>query len=255
MEICVKELAEKLRKGEKVVDLLEACGDDAVRELVAMLKKENDEETVNASFALEALTMHHSRPGADAEREKFAACLAACLKDGCADEVAKCVVIKAMQLCGGDAEVPALAEQLDEPRVRDYAIMALTAIGTPAAGKALLKAAEYAESDVALEYVTALATLKVSDAATLLMRLWRTADAYHRVNIMDALAEIGYDGASFGMLDALDGASETERAGARSAIAKLARNMECHEMAEGLAREYDGREPGEASIAVMLDNV
>ena len=255
MEISVKELAGKLRNGENVVDTLEAKGEAAVRELVAMLKKENDEDTVNASFALEALTMHHARPGADAERAEFAACLASCLKDCCADEVAKCVVIKAIQLCGGDAEVPALAAELAKPHVRDYAIMALTTIGTENAKKALLEAAEAAESDVALEYVTAFATLKVADAATLLTRLWRTADAFHRVNIMDALAEIGYDAAFCGMLDALDSPSETERAGARAALAKLVRNLECREMAEGIARQYDTREPGEASIAVMLDGV
>ena len=254
MDTTIKELAEKLRHGEAVIEELEARGAAAVKELVLMLKAANDDETVTASFALEGLTMHLSRPGAETDCRAFASALASCLEDdSCADDVARAVVVKALHLCGGNSEVKAVAAQLDRAKVRDAAILALTAIGTEDARQALVAAAAAAESRVALEYVSAFATLREVRAAELLMKLWRIADAYHRCAIMNALAAIGYAEAAPGLLKALNAEVETERAAARGAIARLVKTMADRKAAAELARSYDELQPGEASIAVLLD--
>lgn len=71
----VRDLAAQLQEarpevGRRCVEELAHRGEEGVRQLVAMLRESNDADTVRASFALEALTMHLSRPA----RRTRAAC-------------------------------------------------------------------------------------------------------------------------------------------------------------------------------------
>ena len=128
--------------GKAMVQQLQSGGEETLRVLAALLKEDNDQGTVQASFAIEALVMHAMRPGADAEREALAASLAKLLPTA-ADDVARGVLLKALQLVGGPAEVPAIAAALTSERAADYAVLALVQIGDDGA-KAALRAAAVA---------------------------------------------------------------------------------------------------------------
>lgn len=255
----VRDLAATMREarpdvGRRCVEELRRRGEEGVRQLVAMLRESNDAATVDASFALEALTMHLSRPGAEDGCRQFAATLAALLDRGCADDVSRAVLVKALQLCGGDAEVPALARQLVRAKVRDAAILALTAIGTPAARAALVQAAEAASSpDEAFEYVSAFAKLREPSAAGLLTRLLADASPHRRAVLLTALGDLGHAPSAEAMLSALKAESAVVRAAAAGALAKLTAALPDRAAAVALARRYVTAERSEASLAVLTD--
>lgn len=255
----VRDLAAQLQEarpevGRRCVEELAHRGEEGVRQLVAMLRESNDADTVRASFALEALTMHLSRPGAEDARRLFAATLAALLDGGCADDVSRAVLVKALQLCGGDAEVPALARQLGRAKVRDAAILALTAIGTPSARAALVAAAEGATSpDEAFEYVSAFAKLREPSAAGLLTRLLADASPHRRAVLLAALGDLGHAPAAEAMLAGLKSESAVVRAAASGALAKLTAALPDRAAAVALARRYVAAERSEASLAVLTD--
>ena len=100
------------KDGEAAAKQLLKSAASAVPELAANLNASNDEATVQASFALEAMTMAASTPGQEPRRSSLASALAKAL-DGAADDVARNVLIRALQLVGGDKEVPALAKCLE----------------------------------------------------------------------------------------------------------------------------------------------
>lgn len=254
----VKAIAAKMvnaqpSEGKKLVIELENSGEAGIRQLVSMLKESNDADTVSASFALEALTMYLSRPGAERECRKFASTLGTMLETACADDVSRAVVVKLLQLCGGDAEVRVLAKQLSNARVRDYAIMALTQIGTPSARNALLETAKASETAVAMEYVSAFAKLREAEAGELLMTLWGAVKPYQRVAVMNALAEIGHEAAGEGMLAALKAESLVERTSAQGSLSKLVPAMKNREKALELARRFHEAAQTETSLTTLMD--
>lgn len=240
-------------EGQRQVRELEKHGEAGVRELVSMLREDNDAQTVQASFALEALTMHVSRPGAEADCRRFASVLARQLENGCADDVSRAVLVKALQLCGGDAEVPALAGQLARPQVRGAAIMALTAIGTPRARQALVDAAKAAPAAVAQEYVSAFATLRETGAADLLVSLLSESTPYQAVAILSALGELGHGGSAEALLTALRAEAPVVRAAAAGALAKLVSRLPERAAATAQAQRYFEQEHSEAAMAVLVE--
>ena len=164
--------------GKKIVVELQKLGKEGVKELVANLKEANDKPVVQASFALESLVQYSSRPGADAERAAVAEALAENIP-AAVDDVAKGVVVKALELCGSDAQVPAIVPMLDNPKVRTYAIFALVQINSENSRKALRDAAAKAAPEVALEYAPAFNKLKDPAAAELLVKMLDTAKEAH----------------------------------------------------------------------------
>jgi hypothetical protein len=241
-------------EGKAIVLQLQRGGEETLRALAAMLKESNDEGCVQASFAIEALVMHAMRPGADAERQALAATLAKLLPTA-TDDVAAGVLLKALQLVGGPAEVPAIAKALTSERAADYAIMALVQIGDDGARAALRSAATAANTPPArrLAYCHALGALRDREALPIMRQALAEAAEQDKPLLWRAMAECADEGILPELLDAIVAGPAGRRGAALDALATLAARLPTPERAAAVARALHERYPGEASRALLLD--
>lgn len=129
--------AESYEQAGEIGDTLIAGGADTVRTLVVLVGDEfGDPAGAKPKEALHALVIYASRPGADAQRKVVAETLAEELSAEHSDEL-KAFVIRQLQLCGRDQEVPKLAKLLSSDRLCEPATQALLAIGGKSARQAL----------------------------------------------------------------------------------------------------------------------
>jgi hypothetical protein len=152
--------ADDYAAAQQVLGEVISGGPKAVRELiVAVGEKFGDPAGAKPKYAVHGVVMYAGRPGAEAERKMVAAALAEELQADHSDEL-KAFVCRQLQLCGGDAEVPALAALLESDRLCEPAAQALQAIGGDAAAKALEAAQSKATGgrkatlDLAVEFVS-----------------------------------------------------------------------------------------------------
>ena len=103
-----------------------------------------DPSGTKSKYALHGLTHYVSRPGAEADRKRFAQTLAEELSADHSDEL-KAFLVRQLQMCGRSAEVPALAKLLSSNRLCNPASQALASIGGSLALKSLRDALSSAE--------------------------------------------------------------------------------------------------------------
>jgi len=115
-------------------------GADTVRRLVSLVGDEfGDPAGAKPKEALHALVIYAARPGADAERGVVAETLAKELSARHSDEL-KAFIIRQLQLCGREDDVPTIAVLLASDRLCEPATQALLAIGGKAAQQAIRSA-------------------------------------------------------------------------------------------------------------------
>ena len=128
-EIFEKIPAESYQAAQQIGKKLVAGGSAAVVELVGLVGDEfGDPKGVKPKYALHALVIYASRPGAENERKMVAQALAGQLAADHSDEL-KAFIVRQLQLCGQPEEVPALAGLLGDDRLCEPATQALLAIG------------------------------------------------------------------------------------------------------------------------------
>jgi len=116
---------------------LASGGPATVKELIGMVGNEfGDPDGVKAKYALHGLVVYAARPDADGERKMVAQTLAAELDAKHSDEL-KAFILRQLQLCGSDEQVPAVAKSLASDRLCEPATQAFLAIGGKAALAAL----------------------------------------------------------------------------------------------------------------------
>ena len=137
--------AQDHQAAEQIGKQLVAGGPAAVDQLVSTVgDKFGDSKGVMPTYALHALVIYASRPGADAERQMVAQELAKQL-DAKHSSDTKSFVISQLQLCGRKEEIPALAKFLADDRLCEPATQALLAIRGEAALAAFREALPKAE--------------------------------------------------------------------------------------------------------------
>lgn len=128
---------------EQAQDICQALLDGGAETIAALVEMVGDEfgdpDGAQAKYAVHGLAHHASRPGADGPRKLVAETLAGELRKDHSDEL-KAFVVRQLQLCGRDQEVPVLAELLKSERLASPAAQALAAIGGKSAHTALKSA-------------------------------------------------------------------------------------------------------------------
>lgn len=129
--------AQSYEQAGEIGETLAAGGADTVRTLVVLVGDEfGDPDGAKPKEALHGLVIYASRPGADAQRKVVAETLAEELSAEHSDEL-KAFLIRQLQLCGREQEVPEIARLLASDRLCEPATQALLAIGGKSAGQAL----------------------------------------------------------------------------------------------------------------------
>jgi HEAT repeat protein len=243
----------KPQDGKRIVIELQKLGQEGVNQLVANLSEANGPNNVAAEFALEALTQKATNPGEDKAREALAEALANALP-AAKDNVAKAIVIKQLEWCGGDAQVAAVAPALNVDKLRTYAINTLAQINSENAQKALRDAANAATPEVALEYAPAFNKNRDPQAAPILMKMLPEAKPHQQAIVYSALAHLGHAPAADMMVETLKTAASTyQKAAARGALSILVANIKNKAQAIEVAKKFNDAEVSEASLTALLD--
>ncbi|MBW7863577.1 MAG: hypothetical protein GX580_16960 [Candidatus Hydrogenedens sp.] len=191
--------------------LAELCG--------RILPEASGDADLQARLALSGLVKHVMAPGRDAARAATAAGVAAAM-GAAQDASVRAFLAVQLQWIGGDAEVPALAALLADPATLEPGAAALEAIGTDAAGAALLAAQEAAGN---ARLVKALGVVGYAPAVPVLVRtLTSTGEQSQQSAAAWALADLGAEEAVPVMLNALAAPGSDGRPDALAAAARLA---------------------------------
>lgn len=247
------------KAGEAAASQLLRGATGAVRELVANLHASNDEATVQASFALEAMVMASAAPEQGNQRASLASALVKAL-GAAADDVARDVVIRALQQIGGDDEVPALAKCLEQEGAFDTALLALRQIGTEKAYLAIKNSLARASGRRRALLAAALGDFDDPcchpDIPGLVAGVLAKADPADAPMLWAALARLGHAGVAPALAKALKGTAKSRAAVARGCMSLLARNCRSEDDAAGVIAELFKAEPDSvSSLMALQDNM
>jgi hypothetical protein len=179
---------------------------------------------VKPTYALHGLVHYASRPDADAERKMVAETLAEQLAAKKSTDL-KAFLCQQLQLCGGTAEVPALAGVLEDDTLCEPATQALTGIGGEAAAAALRAALPAARGKRRVTLVNALGRFRDKAAAAEVRKSVEDQDPDLRIVARYALGNMGDLASAGALLKVAEGEPNYERAQAFDACLRLARRL------------------------------
>ena len=205
--------AEVLRLGPKAV--LEICA--------RVLPPEAGDDT-KARFALNALAVHVTRPGSEAERRAFVGALLKGL-DRATEPEAIAFLLSQVQIAGRGEAVRPMRRYLRDERLAEPAVQALLAIRGPAAERVLLKALGSSPAPVRPTLIKALGELRSLRAVKKILPYAESPDANTRTTALFALANIGDPAAGPILERSRVAASSYERAQAPSLYLLYARRL------------------------------
>lgn len=172
-----------------------------------------------ARMALESLAQYAGAQNREPERKLVESTILAALQKATDREV-KAFFIRRLQYCGGAETVVAMETYLNSADLYEAALAALFSIGTPDAGKVILKAAQDKKDQQLLAMVKVLGQLKYQPAETFLIALAKSAKVALLKHIYASLAEIGGK-ASFPVFEAAAKATKYQYDYAETMIAYL----------------------------------
>jgi len=167
-----------------------SLGPSGIRSVCRRLSPPGKEDDTLARFALDAMAVHVTRPGAEKERKAFAGVLGKALQSA-ADYEVKAFLIEEIQLTGGNESVDVLRRYLHDGALAGPAARALTAIRTPEAEDALLAALGASSGESRIAVIQALGEIQSLQAAGRILPHASSSDESLRKTALEALANIG----------------------------------------------------------------
>lgn len=214
---------------------------DAVPVLVGMLGATGADDDAAARYALASVSRWVTRPGARADRARFADSLVAELGSGHGGETSR-FLIERLARVGGPESVAAIAALLHDPDLGDDAARALVRIGGDSARMAIVEALEDPGTAGAIDLLLAAGDLRALDATPRLRRALGSDDPGVRLAAATALADMAAVEADDDLLAAIARADPPER---RALAPRVLR----HGRAVAAAGDVDG---GVATISAVL---
>ena len=201
-----------------------ALGQAALSGLCGRLSAPGEADDGLVRFALDALAVYVSRPGAEKERFLYSQALLQALP-GSRNAENSSFILSLVQRVGREEAVGPLAPLLRDPVLAGPAARALAALHAPRAEAVLLEALPKASSEASAAVVQALGELRSRSAVGPLVKLASGREASLRLAALDALAEIG-DPAARPALERISVlATAREREGAASRLLHFARRL------------------------------
>lgn len=196
---------------DQVLRQILAGGKASLLELLALVHDPSDPDFENykAEYLLHSLVVFVGRPGQHRERLLLAETLAAQLDNAKFTKATRGLFIRELQWVGGKEAVDALARQIKDEELGQYAIAALVAIGP--AGIAALRKGLSVPGRNRLAAIQALGRLQDSGSAAILRRVLGAADKDARLAAGWALANMGDAASINALLKAADAGDDWEK--------------------------------------------
>ncbi len=145
-------------------------GREGVVHICQQLGSHDDQDLVQAKWALNGLAVHVTGRGREQKRELYISGLIKAL-DLSLPINQKVFIINQMQISGESESVSALGSYIDDPDLYEPAIQALTTIGSKSAGEALLKALPTVKGKQKVAIIQALGMMRYKPAGEEILAL------------------------------------------------------------------------------------
>jgi len=169
---------------------LVALGRPGIEEVWRRLSAPGADDDTLARFALDAVALYTTRPGAESERQMFVSGLLKGLEAPLDAEV-KTFLISELQIAGRAEIVQPLSPLLGDPELCGPAAKAMVVVGTPEAEDALFKAFFPVSTKTAGPLIKALGELRSRRSIPVLRPYASSSEEILREAALDALANIG----------------------------------------------------------------
>lgn len=170
-------------------------GLEGVVHICRQLGFHDDQDLVQAKWALHGLAVYVTGRGREQKRELYISGLIKAL-DLSLPVNQKVFIINQMQISGGSESVSALGSYIDDPDLYEPAIQALTTIGSKSAGEALLKALPTVNGKQKVAIIQALGMMRYEPAGEEILALLNDSNDIVRKLSGFALSNMGYDPAN-----------------------------------------------------------
>jgi HEAT repeat protein len=196
---------------DKIFTEIFAGGRASLLELLVLVHdpSDTDFENYKAEYVLHGMVLFAGRAGKEKERLLLAETLAGRLDDPKFTKGTRGLFIRELQWVGGKEVVDALARQIKDQELGQYAIAALVAIGQP--GIAALRKGLSVPGRNRLAAIQALGRLEDAGAAADLRRVLAAPDKDARIAAAWALANMGDATSINAMLKAADAGDDWEK--------------------------------------------
>ncbi len=173
-------------------------GREGVIHICQQLGSHDDQDLVQAKWALHGLAVHVTGKGREQKRELYISGLIKAL-DLSLPVNQKVFIINQMQISGGSESVSVLESYIDDPDLYEPAIQALTSIGSKSAGEALLKALPTAKGKQKVAIIQALGMMRYEPAGEEILALLNDSNDTVRKLSGFALSNMDYDPANLSL--------------------------------------------------------
>lgn len=205
---------------QKIYDKILALGQEGIVAVIDLIKSPDTSPEHKPRYLLNGLATYVCRPGMGKQRALVNAAIASQLGDG-KSKVLRANLIRILQVCGDASVLPSLTPMLNDPELCDPAAAAMVSIGG-AASEHLRKALATATGRAKLAIVQALGGVSDPAAGDALLQAADDADTEIRLVAVWALSQNGVVGAIDVILKASDAAEPWPRTQATRAAFLLA---------------------------------
>ncbi|TLU98995.1 DUF1080 domain-containing protein [Dyadobacter luticola] len=175
---------------KKNMETLEQLGKPGLVQIASMLKPLGKGDNTKVQYAIGGFTYYASQAGKETARKNAADAYAEALGN-VNDPDSKNFLIYQLQTVGKDESVDILKSYLTDERLSGPAARALSRIGSPAAGAALLQALGSAKGSVQIAITEALGGSRYKEAASAIEKTATSEELLLRKVSLFALSEIG----------------------------------------------------------------
>jgi len=168
-----------------------AYGEEGVVEISKQLESENQQNQIQARWALNGLAVYVTDKRREAQRESYVLGLKKALNLSLNSDN-KVFIINQFQIAGGNESVSILSAYLDDPILFEPAIQALTVIGSESAGEVLLNALPTAAGKQKVALIRALGTMQYEPACERIILFLNDSNISIQKSSAFALSNSGY---------------------------------------------------------------
>ena len=184
--------AEKPDEYNKIIEDLSRTGEEGVLSLVKMMKAPGKGSNANIEYALSGLSHFVTASGKEAERMVISQAYIKALELTDEQEI-KAFILRQLQIVGKDECIETLAEYVNDNELSAPATAALSAIGTPDAGKVLISALKMRRGteETQQNIITAIGEMQAEGAEPVLRVLLNTPNEKTKKALLYALGRTG----------------------------------------------------------------
>ena len=202
--------AQEQKAYNELIGQLSQAGDGAVQTLIGMMNAPGKGSNAKVDYALSGLSHYVMAKGEESARLTVAQAYCKALASATERET-QAFIIRQLQIVGGDESVETLANYLNDEKLSGSAARALSSIGTPNAGKALVNSLKLrmGTAKTQCDAMNAIAEMQAAGAEAVIRPFLSNQDIKVRKVALYALSRVGTAASLEDLADAAEAVNYT----------------------------------------------